>query len=341
MACINTCGSLGSLARLAVEDSILTGECPPATFDADSTRFEFLSETIQYTDVILGSDGLTGTIDKIANHLRSGTRVVFGRLMMEVGPHEIDFWMPRILGKTGNNSSPYTTAETFDLKPFDIMLDRDGGTVIYRHCAVNWALFRSRASIDGNEQVMQMTLDIIGYEEHDSEWPTPGPALPTGDRLYWLLGDGKLTLDTETLSGSSSGASSGDFDEYYFDSFNLLINNNLRPLTRNFLNITCLQSGGRDIRLQVSTPYDATSHEYLYIDRFDGSGVLNFLGTKNLEGEVGEDYITTFTFPRLYQTRRTPSVSGPGDIPLSLDLESYRTGAEEPITVTVQTEALV
>ena len=251
--------------------------------------------------------------------------MVHGRLLMEVGPHDIEFWMPRILGKSG--TSPFTTQETFDLQPFDIMINRDLGTKIYRHCAVNLAMFSARASISGQEQVMQMSLDVIGYEEHDSTWPGTAPSLPTSDRLYWLLGDGKLTLDTDNPNPQ---------EEYYFDAFNLMFDNNLLPQTRNFLRITCLQSRGRTIRLQVPTPYTAAADANLYVTKFNGAGVLNFLGTKNLTGETGAAYVTTFTFPQLYQTRRTPHVTGPGDIPLALNLEAYRT-ASEPITVTVAT----
>ena len=323
MACTDGCGSLGAYAKILTEDSILTGDCPVATFDVNSTRHEFLTESIQYTDPTMGGTGLNGTIDPIFAHLRAGTRMVYGRYTTEVGPHDIQYWMPRILGKSG--SSPFTTQETFDLVPFDMMINRDLGTHIYRHCAINRAMFSARASVSGSEQTMQMTLDVIGYEEHAATWPASPPALPTSDRLYWLLGDGALTLDTSNPAAQ---------DEYYFDAFNLMFDNNLLPQTRNFLRITCLQSRGRKIRLQVPIPYTVASNSKLYDTKFDGAGVLNFLGTKNLTGLTGADYVTTFTFPQLHSTRQTPRVQGPGDIPLILDLQAYRT-ASEPITVTV------
>ena len=323
MACINTCGSIGSYFKIAVEDSD-TVTCEPAVFSATSERYEILNEDVQFTDLMLGGNGLTGGIDPIATHLRSGTRIVYGDILLEVGPYELANWLPRILGRAGTPPT-YTTAETFSQRPFDIMMKRDQGTVIYRNCVVNRAIIRGRASIDGDEQIMQLQLSIIGYEEHDATWPDPEPPLPSNNRLYWLVGDGKLTLPT--------GAASAQ-EEYYFDAFNLMFNNNLLPQSRNFLEITCLRSMGRTIRLQVSTPYTASAHTKLYISKVDrAQGVLSFLGTKNLTSTVEEPYTTIFTMPLLFQTRRTPSTRGHGEIPLSLDFQAFRGAATEPISI--------
>ena len=320
----DTCGSLGTYTKFLVENSITTDPCPPATFDGDSERYEILSENIQYSDITVGGRGMTGTLDPIATHLRNGARLVFGRVAMEVGPIQLTNWLPRILGNDAAGTT-FATDVTFDMNPFDIMLKRDAGTVIYRHCGVNRCLLRGRnggGSGDDPEQTMQMILDIVGFEEHDATYPATEPALPASDELYWIIADGALTLDTPA-----------DDTEYYFDAFNLLINNNLTPKNWNFLSTTCIQSRGRDIRLQVSTPYTSDSHTNLYINRFQGEGVLNFLGTKNLGGTAQSPYQTTMTFPNLRQTRRTPATRGPGDIPLSLDLKAYRTSSEEPLTI--------
>lgn len=321
MAVSSTCGSIGSYFKILVENSDLTPPCPPATFGETSERYEILNENVQFTDVTLGGNGLTGGVDPIFAHLRSGTRIVYGRILMEVGPYELRNWLPRILGNAGADPV-YTTSTTFSLRPFDIMMKRDKGTVIYRHCAVNRAILSARASIDGDEQIMQLGLDIIGYQEHDATYPATEPALPSSTRLYWLLGDGKLTLTGITQ------------DEVYFDSFNLFFDNNLVPQTRNFLRITCLQSRGRRIRLQVSTPYTANSHSDLYINRFTGAGELLFTGQKNLSATTASGYETKVSLPLLYQTRRTPATRGHGEIPLTLDMMAYRDGTTEPITIT-------
>jgi len=325
MTCVETCGSLGVYTAVAVEESDLVN-CSPATFDANSERYEILREDIRYTDNLLGGNGMTGTIDSIGNHLRYGARVVAGSITMEVGPNELANWLPRILGNTASPPT-YTTDEVFDLKPFDIMIRRDQATVIYRRCSVSSATFTSSASIGGEEQLMRMTLNVIGYEEHDSLWPATPPALPTGTRLYWLLGDGKLEM---TPTGGSA-------KEYYFDAFSLRIDNNLIPKLRNFLSVTCVQSQGRKIRLRVRTPYTGSgsldTHDDLYINAFAGGAVLSFLGTKNLSGQTGSAYETVITLPDVRQTRMTPSTSGRGEIPLSVDLEAYRTSTTEPISI--------
>ena len=324
MTCIDTCGSQGVYTSLLVEESDLAN-CNPATFDTSSERYEILSESIRFTDNLLGGNGLTGTIDKIGNHTRHGARVVVGEFSLEVGPYELDNWLPRILGKAASGST-FTTDETFDLLPFDIMLKRDQGTVTYRRCSVSAATLTSTASIGGAEQVTRLTLRVLGYEEHDTTYPATPPSLPTEERLYWLLGDGKLEMTPE----------GGSLTEYYFDAFSLRIDNNLTPKTRNFLSVTCVQTNGRQIRLRVRTPYTSSSHTNLYINDFKGQGVLSFLGSKN--PEVPSAYSTVITLPELRQTRITPNTAGRGEIPLSLDLEAYRSasasGTIEPITIT-------
>ena len=320
---VNVCGSMGVYTALLVEDS--NTDCTPVTFSSSSERYEILSENIRYTDTLLGGEGLTGTIDTIGNHLRHGTRVVAGSIVMEVGPYELDHWLPRILGNAAAGTS-FTTDETFDLLPFDIIIKRDQGVAQYRQCSVSSATFTSTASIGGQGQVMRMTLQIIGHEEHDGGWPATPPALPTAERLYWLLGDGKLEM---TQTGGSQV-------EYYFDSFSLRIDNNLQPKTRNFLKVVCIQSTGRQIRLRVRTPYTTASHTNLYINDFKGSGILSFLGgqANHNNMEVDALYTTVMTLADLRQTRITPNTSGPAEIPLSLDLEAYRTGSSEPIAIT-------
>jgi hypothetical protein len=88
--------------------------------------------------------------------------------------------------------------------------------------------------------------------------------------------------------------------------------------------------------LQASIPYTSASHTALYIGKLSGTAVLNFLGTKNFVIGDGDpfNYVTTFNIPNVYQTRRTPATRGPGEIPLSIDLQAYATGAAEPITIT-------
>ena len=319
----STCGSLGTYAAMLVADSDTTEPCDPAVFDSSSERFEILYESITYSDVLLGGNGLNGTLDKVGTHTRHGTRVVTGQIALEVGPHELKSWLPRILGNPASGNI-YETDVEFDVMPFDIMMKRDAGVVIYRHCGVSAAMFSSRASIGGSEQVLRLVLTIVGYEEINATWPDPEPSLPTDPRLYWLIGDSQLLLTSDEQGATET--------EYFFDAFSLLIDNNLVPLTRNFLYATCLQSRGRDIKLRVSTPYTEESHLEMYINAFVGSGKINFLSSKS--DETPAAYSTIFEFPELRSVRRTPHARGRGEIPLSLDLTAYRPANAEPIKIT-------
>jgi hypothetical protein len=356
--CFDTCGAQAVNLKMAVEDSVLTGLCPPATFDSGSERYEPHGETLRYTENLVGGRGYTGTLHKILNHLRSGVRIVYGQVSLDVGPYELINWMPRILGSpddgvavtgAGTNASPLvvTTGAPFNLRPFDIMLSRDvidtsddNVAAIYRHCGVNRAVLRTRAVSAGQEnqeeQTMELLLDIIGFQEHvyvDDDvangyitWPDPEPALPTTTRLYWVHGDGRLYLDAPSAS-----------TEYHYDALNFTIDNNLQAYTRNHNHVTCLQSGGQDFRVQVPTPLKfANSWAETYAARFEGAVDLDFRGTKNLQDYSPEDlYLTLFDFPKVVQRRRTPNTGGRGEIPLWLDLEAYRESTTEPITVTI------
>lgn len=318
MACTpDTLGSVGVFSSMLVENSNTSDPCDVAVFNANSERYEILAENIRYTDVLLGGNGLTGTIDRTGIHTRHGARVVTGQFTLEVGPYEIASWFPRILG-----GSELSTAETFNLNPFDIMLKRDQGTVIYRHCGVRSAVLNAASSVSGPEQVLRLTIDILGFEEHSATYPDPAPVLPSTDRLYWLIGDGQLLLNP----------TNGSQGEYYFDSFSLRIDNNLTPILRNFLNVTALQSRGREITLRASTPYTAASHTALYIDYFEGSGILQFLASKSDETPL--TYSTVINLNDLRSTRRTPNATGPGEIPLFLDMKAHRQGSTEPLTMT-------
>lgn len=332
--CLNNDASLGAYFRMAVEPSDLN-TCVPATFDGSSERYEILSENIRYTDTVVGSNGLTGTMDRIANHLRPGTRLVFGRMVMEVGPNELSKWLPRILGNTGEiDGITYTTDIEHSLIPFDILMQRDQGTVIYRHCVVSRAMFQgAQARQDNPEaQVIRMVLDIVGAEEHGRigaslvQWPTPGPTLPATQRLFWLFGDSELLLQLANPPADPANLP--------IDQFNLLIDNNLQYKTRNNINISFMRGGERVIRLQAETPYTVLSHPELYLDRFDGTGSIKLRGDKNLAGELEEPWLTEFEFPRLYSQRVTPATRGRSEIMLTLDLTAYRTSTDEPIIIT-------
>ena len=318
----DTRGSMGALSALLVEASNTSGDpCVPATFDDNSEIYVILQENLRYTDELIGNKGLTGTIDRTKAYSRHGARVVAGQITLQVGTFDLDGWLPRIMGNPASGDT-FAMDDEFNLVPFDIMVKRDLGTAIYRHCGVRAAVFNCQAS-GGEGQILTLTLDIVGFEEHTSTYPSPAPAVSTNNRAYWLIGDAELSL---TPSGGSSG-------EYFFDSFSLRIDNGLTPLIRNFLHPTALQSRGREVTLRASTPYTSASHTSLYINEFRGGGSISFTD-KDSTGEPQTASSTTFTLNDLVSIRRTPSITGPGEIPLFIDMVAHRSGSTAPLSVT-------
>ena len=331
-----TLGSVGVFTSMLVEPSDTTDPCIPATFDSSSERYEILGENIKFTDVLLGGNGFTGTIDRTAVHTRHGARLVVGQFVMEVGPYELAGWLPRIFG-TPASGTTYSMNEEFDLTPFDIMMKRDQATVIYRHCGVRAATFNAVSSVGGPEQVLRMTIEIVGFEEHDATFPGTPPVLPSSDRLYWLLGDGQLMLQADPTASVPSPQN----QEWYFDSVSLRIDNKLAPMLRNFHHVTAIQSRGREVTLRASLPYDNGvnannngSHTPLYINAFKGNGTLSFLSTKSDElNEIHPNYSTVISLNDLRSIRKTPNATGPGEVPLFIDMKAHRAGgatAQDP-----------
>lgn len=309
-----TCGSFGVFTKMAVAPS--TGDPSTTTFGASSERYEILAENVQAVRSLVGTQGLTGNLDPIANHLREGVTYVQGSILLEMGPFELSNWLPRILRKDVEvDGITYNMGD--DANEFDILIKRDYGTALYKNCQVSRCLLRAASSLRGSEQVLQALITVVGKtEDNTASWPGSEPELPTLAEPFWVIGD-----TTMTLSGTS----------YPIDAFNLEIDNNLQLIPRNSLSIQCIRSAGRNTRLQFPTPLTTAAYSALYQSRFDGGGVLKFDAAKNLSPDA---YYSTFTFPRLVQTRRTPATRGRTEIPLSIDLTAYRTDTDAPLAVT-------
>jgi hypothetical protein len=122
------CGSQGVLTTLAVMDSAAEGD-PDVVFDDTAERYDFIYENIGLNSTVVGDQGLAGSLDLRAEHIRTGPAYVSGSLMMNISPQELEAWLPRILrgAKTGDVHAPGA------LKPaIDIMIKRDQVTFIYR-----------------------------------------------------------------------------------------------------------------------------------------------------------------------------------------------------------------
>lgn len=296
------CGSQGVLTTLAVMDSAAEGD-PDVTFDDTAERYDFIYENIGLNSTVVGDQGLAGSLDLRAEHIRTGPAYVSGSLMMNISPQELEAWLPRILrgAKTGDVHAPGA------LKPaIDIMIKRDQVTFIYRGLQVDKALFRANTAINQAEPgLVQMLLTFVGVDEEKGTWPDPEPARLTEDVLFWLAADSTLTLASV---------------EYAMEAFNFQIDNMLEPLMRNTLRPTCIRSNGRRVRFQPRLTLCEDNADDLYFTPLDGTGSLSFLSSKYLGNS---DSSTIFTFGRLYARPITPETRGRTETFLDLDLGTY------------------
>jgi hypothetical protein len=304
------CGAEGAFSAIAIE-------AVGGTFDADSERFEFIAENIALQERVVKGVGVTGDLDLIGSHLRPGAGFVYGQVLMNVTPKELDLWLPRILGgtETANVHSPGNA-----LPAFDMLIHRDTSTYLYSNCMVASATFSAETSVGGNQDdepsLVKLLLTIMGFDEEEEAWPGSPPVIDHEDKLYWIAADSTLTLMSVA---------------YPFDSFKLVINNMLKPKIRNELRPVCIQSQGRMVNFAPVIPASTEAVDALYWIRPDGAGSLAFAGTKYLDDA---DYVTTFTLAKLFGEKVTPATRGRTEIPLPLNLTAYKPSGGHSITVT-------
>lgn len=315
-----TCGSIGALLKMAVVESSGDPE-NPTVFDDTAERYEPLAENIQAIRPLVGTNGLTGSLDRFARGLREGVNYVAGSFLLELGPWELSKWLPRILrNEVEVDNETYLPGD--DGLPFDFLLQRDQGTERYNECQVAEVVMRATGSLsDPEQQIVQALITIIGkVADPEAEWPDPEPTIADLSEPFWLIGDSYFYIGPEENE-----------TELPVDTFNLMINNNLMPFARNSLSLQCIRSMGRDVRLQFPTPLTVGSYAMLYQTRYDGRARVRFTAEKNLGPET---YYTDFEFPRVVQQRQTPATRGRNEIPLAIDLTAFRTTADPVVTVT-------
>lgn len=295
MTSICDCGSQGGLSELCI------------VVGSTTTRFDFVVENIGLKnpqgdgEAIVGNQGITGSLDLFADHIRKSIAWVEGSIIMNMSAKELDVWLPLILrgSEVSDTHSPGLLSPSFD-----VIVKRDQGTFKYTGCQVDKFLMTARA-IQDEPSLVTMVISIIGKDEEQATWPNPAPARLATDNLYWLMADSTLTLNS---------------NEYSFESFNFLYDNMLTPLIRNSLRPVCIRSEGRRVRMQPQLPMCSNTLTNLYWTPLDAAGSLNFQSSKNLGNSNTQ---TNFQFGRLYGPKITPSTRGKSETYLQLDLESY------------------
>ena len=303
------CGSEGAFSILCVTSA-------GAELDANSERYDFVQEDLALRERIVGLNSINGILDLSAAHRREGEAFVVGRIMMSVSPKELDNWLPRLLRgtETENIHTPGTLSPEFD-----VHVKRDDAAFKYTNCQVSSWMVRSSAGGEGDPQLLQLMMTVIGYDEASITWPGTVPPPPSQDVLFWLQGDSSLTfLD----NGADGFATSDVIDDasWPFESFNFVMDHNLVPKFRNSLRPICIRSMSRRTRMQVRMPLSAESAAQLHFNRIDCGVNLAFQSSVNLDNS---DSSTVFSMPRMFGEKRSPKTRGRTETFLDLDLQGY------------------
>ena len=303
------CGSFGINTKVgfAASGAIDAGLVTAAT------RIEVLGENLQFSDQLVQGKGITGSVNPVNAHLREGQRLVSGGFVMEIGPNQLAPWIRAICGNTAANE----TKESIDLIPFDITVSRDQVVHGYRHCIIQQAVIRGRSNPqDPDDQIMQLALNFMGVEEVSTSFPAL--TLPSGDTLFWLVGDSELSVGGSSLPVIS---------------FDITIRNQIQPLFRNQLTPGCFRSLGRDVTLEVQVPYSTASAGAMFGDN-DADVAINLdLVSTNLPASFN-GYSTSFSFPTMRRISKEASTRGRGEIPLVATYRSFQDGISTTMTIT-------
>lgn len=300
----NTCAAMGAMSKLIVE-----GGSAPRTFDSNSERYPILAEKIIASRPYQGKRRITGDRALYSDSVREHSRLIRGAFVIHASPYDMTQWLPRVLWGSG-----YSLGDT--APEFDILIDRENGIFRYTDCICDRITLRSATESGGepqNEELLEAIIYLFAKDEqiNTTAWPSPEPALDlSGNKVPYNHAEGALTINGNNTN---------------FKDFSLTIDNRVVPLFYNSLTASCFRSYGREITLQATVPFTATTIDDAVAALTTGvAGSLAF--TNGLMS-------TSFTFPHLRNKYETPSVSGKGEIPLNLTLEAFRTAASAEVTV--------
>jgi hypothetical protein len=294
----------GALSSFFVEPG-----AAPHTFDTSSERYEFLYETVQKRQRIVGGQGIRGTREESQESTRLGSYTVGGRIAMHVNPAMLDLWLPRILG-AAEMSDAFALAES--LPSFGLLFNRVTQTFEYTDCVVSKAMFRAKAGpSDGDAELLELVLEIMGKTEAvGTSAPAVSIATTATATENYLMANGVFTF---------AGAARETKE------FVLLIDNMIQPRWVNSLTATALCPRGRVVAVQSRHPYDSGTSNLYGQARAGAAGSIAFTN-----GAVG----TVFTFGTLQSPDESPVVRGKTEIELVLSLIARKTGSTASLAVT-------
>lgn len=301
----SSCAALGSFARLLVQDG-----SAPRTFADTSERYSFLREGIQSDRPVQGRRKIVGSRDLWSASLRPHSYVIAGDLVLQPGPADLSKWLPRIFGGSlsGGVVLPADTLPTFDM-----LVDRENDIWLYTNCQVARALFTASTNLGSEEEeLVELILTIVAETETDGQtWPNPEPAINNSAAYApYANWEGALTINSSAVK---------------YDSFNLMIDNNIFMRARGSLTPNCIRAGDRSIRLQTRNPFTSST-----ITTAMNAWSSGYAGTlKFTNGGMS----TEFVFPHLRNRFNTPNAESKNEIPLALNLEAARTSSDPVVTI--------
>lgn len=291
--------SQGAFARLAFDAD--------STFDASSNRMDFLYESVQKNQRVVGGNGITGTRSESVERARNGCYLVSGRIGMQPGPADYDHLLPRILGEA-EVADVFALAEA--LPSYSLLIDKVGSIFRFDGCKTNRAILRGVAGTgDEDQELIDLVLEVMGQTETGgASWAGTIPALGTGtNRVPYTFYEGTFKVNTVS---------------YEIKQFALVIDNMLQPRWVNSLTPTQICPRGRKISLITDNPFTATEYAALYGNANAISGIVGELKLTN--GTVS----ATIAMPGLQWADQTPTVRGKTEIPLTLEFSVRKKGTD-------------
>ena len=279
-----------------------------ATWDSSSEAYEFLSESIQKTGVILDTSGIRGTRSHAEERTKTGPYEVGGSLVINPSPADLDLWLPRILGAAEAATDTFNLAESLTTVGV-FAVNKEFGTgveqFVYLDCKVNSGTFRASAG-----GLLELELDIMGLSEVvGTTAPTHSPGIATNNDPYsWS--EAVVTLASNAITCMD---------------FEIKIDNVLKRRFSNSLTATDLTAGDRIVTFKCTIPFSTANERALYAQATAGIAATVVFTNGTIT--------TTFTLGILQVPPVTPVVNSKDEIVLLIDGIARSTGATKEIVI--------
>ena len=306
------CAAVGTNGLILVEPRAAVGDADP-TFDSSSERYPFLYETMRASKPKRYSKLIFGTRSRKTARNTKGSYVPRGAIGLQLGPTELDAWLPRMNGAT-ESANVFPLGSTYPY--FDVMMSLDNAVTYFRACQVAAYVFQSEAS-DGEDEdeILNLQLVLIARSvDYSKSLPVTLPAVTEGTGY---------TPYTHSMLAAELDSTSFDMDK-----FRLVVDNGFRPKTRNSLTPNCVYAGPRKVNLEVTTPFTSslwTKAQLAYSAQDGIPGLFTYTsGAKSV----------SFGFPALHNSEEPPVIRSHEEIPMNLNLWAGDTSTDLEMEVT-------